>query len=76
VANKKFAKSWDTVTVWTMWTVFWRRPPRSMTELVQPERRNPEKLEVLADKLTEYREDEESLRTALLGAQKRATAYP
>lgn len=28
------------------------------------------KLEVLADKLTEYREDEESLRTALLGAQK------
>ena len=28
------------------------------------------KLEVLADKLTEYRSDEESLRTALLGAQK------
>lgn len=28
------------------------------------------KIEVLADKLTEYREDEESLRTAILGAQK------
>jgi cell division initiation protein len=28
------------------------------------------KIEVLADKLTEYREDEESLRMALLGAQK------
>ncbi len=28
------------------------------------------KLQILADKLTEYRSDEESLRTALLGAQK------
>ena len=28
------------------------------------------KIEVLAEKLTEYREDEESLRTAILGAQK------
>lgn len=41
--------------------------------LAEQQRKNAEmekKLEVLADKLTEYREDEESLRTALLGAQK------
>lgn len=42
----------------------------SMNELVEINADLERKLEVLADKLTEYREDEESLRTALLGAQK------
>ncbi len=43
---------------------------KSMTELLGQNADLEKKLEVLADKLTEYREDEESLRTALLGAQK------
>ncbi len=43
---------------------------KSMTELLGQKADFEKKLEVLADKLTEYREDEESLRTALLGAQK------
>ena len=42
----------------------------SMTELMEINSDLEKKLEVLADKLNEYREDEESLRTAILGAQK------
>ena len=42
----------------------------SMSDLLSQNADLEKKLEILADKLTEYREDEESLRTALLGAQK------
>jgi len=42
----------------------------SMTELLEINADLEKKLGVLADKLNEYREDEESLRTAILGAQK------
>lgn len=42
----------------------------SMSELLEINADLEKKLEVLADKLTEYREDEESLRTAILGSQK------
>ncbi|MEG2174986.1 MAG: DivIVA domain-containing protein, partial [Oscillospiraceae bacterium] len=42
----------------------------SMVESIEIKEQLEKKLEVLAEKLTEYREDEESLRTALLGAQK------
>lgn len=42
----------------------------SVTELLEINADLEKKLEVLADKLNEYREDEESLRTAILGAQK------
>jgi len=42
----------------------------SMTELMEINSELEKKLEVLANKLNEYREDEESLRTAILGAQK------
>lgn len=40
------------------------------SKLLQEKEDLEHKLEVLAEKLIEYREDEESLRTALLGAQK------
>jgi cell division initiation protein len=39
-------------------------------ELLEVNSELEKKLEVLADKLNEYREDEESLRSAVLGAQK------
>ncbi len=42
----------------------------SMQQLLDNNADLEKKIEVLADKLTEYREDEESLRMALLGAQK------
>jgi cell division initiation protein len=42
----------------------------SMQQLMENNADLEKKIEVLADKLTEYREDEESLRMALLGAQK------
>jgi DivIVA domain-containing protein len=42
----------------------------SLTEQIEINADLEKKLEVLAEKLTEYREDEESLRSALLGAQK------
>lgn len=42
----------------------------SLTEQLEINADLEKKLEVLAEKLTEYREDEESLRSALLGAQK------
>lgn len=43
---------------------------KSMSELLEINSDLEKKLEVLADKLQEYREDEESLRTAILGSQK------
>lgn len=43
---------------------------RYVTELNEEKKTLEQKLEVLADKLREYREDEESIRAALLGAQK------
>lgn len=43
---------------------------QTVEELLAQKAELQKKLEILADKLTEYREDEESLRTALLGAQK------
>ena len=42
----------------------------SMQQMLENNADLEKKIEVLADKLTEYREDEESLRMALLGAQK------
>ena len=42
----------------------------SMQQMMENNADLEKKIEVLADKLTEYREDEESLRMALLGAQK------
>lgn len=42
----------------------------SMSELMEKNEELQKKLEILADKLTEYREDEESLRTAILSSQK------
>ena len=43
---------------------------REMEDLMEEKEDLEKKLEVLADKLNEYREDEESLRTAILSAQK------
>lgn len=42
----------------------------TMRDLTEDNKDLEEKLEVLASKLEEYREDEESLRSAILGAQK------
>ena len=47
-----------------------RQVADSMTELLEINADLEKKLGILADKLNEYREDEESLRTAILGAQK------
>lgn len=43
---------------------------KSMEDMIAENAALNKKLEVLADKISEYRNDEESLRTALLGAQK------
>lgn len=70
VANKKFAKSLGYGYRMDDVDGFLAQTASAMTELVNQNAETQKKLEVLADKLTEYREDEESLRTALLGAQK------
>ena len=49
---------------------FLKQAAASVTEHKNRSEELERKLEVLAEKLTEYRSDEESLRTALLGAQK------
>ena len=49
---------------------FLEKVAASMSELLEINADLEKKLEVLADKLQEYREDEESLRTAILGSQK------
>ena len=49
---------------------FLEKVASSMSELLEINADLEKKLEVLADKLQEYREDEESLRTAILGSQK------
>ena len=43
---------------------------KDMQQLIEEKADLERKLEILADKLTEYRDDEESLRTAILSAQK------
>ena len=57
-----------------MWKISWIGS-LNMSSSWKIEKRDMEKkLAVLADKLEEYRADEDSLRTALLGAQKLVTA--
>ncbi len=70
VANKKFNKTMGYGYRMDDVDSFLAQTASAMTELVNQNADTQKKLEILADKLTEYREDEESLRTALLGAQK------
>ncbi|MEM1483548.1 DivIVA domain-containing protein [Oscillospiraceae bacterium PP1C4] len=69
IANKKFDKSlggYKTEEV----ERFLEQVANDLNELLADKRELEQKLIVLADKLEEYKHDEESLRSALLGAQK------
>ena len=69
IATKKFDKSIGGYRVEEV-DNYLIQVSESYSRLFQEKEDLEHKLEVLAEKLIEYREDEESLRTALLGAQK------
>ena len=68
IANKQFSKGrgYRAEEV----DSYLRQIASDIGELIEEERDLEKKMMVLADKLEEYKEDEESLRAALLGAQK------
>ena len=69
IAAKRFDKSIGGYRVEEV-DSFLRQVSEAFGKLTSEKEDLEHKLEVLAEKLIEYREDEESLRTALLGAQK------
>lgn len=70
IAEKTFDKTFGFGYRMDDVNAFLEQSASSMSELLEINADLEKKLEVLADKLTEYREDEESLRTAILGSQK------
>ncbi|HWP51877.1 MAG TPA: DivIVA domain-containing protein [Clostridia bacterium] len=70
IAEKTFDKTFGFGYRMDDVNAFLEQASKSMSELLEINADLEKKLEVLADKLTEYREDEESLRTAILGSQK------
>ncbi|MFV0498152.1 MAG: DivIVA domain-containing protein [Candidatus Fimivivens sp.] len=70
IAEKTFDKTFGFGYRMDDVNAFLEETAKSMSELLEINSDLEKKLEVLADKLTEYREDEESLRTAILGSQK------
>lgn len=70
IAEKTFDKTFGFGYRMDDVNAFLEQAAKSMSELLEINSDLEKKLEVLADKLTEYREDEESLRTAILGSQK------
>ncbi|WMJ84298.1 DivIVA domain-containing protein [Oscillospiraceae bacterium LTW-04] len=70
IAEKTFDKTFGFGYRMDDVNAFLEEAAKSMSELLEINSDLEKKLEVLADKLTEYREDEESLRTAILGSQK------
>lgn len=69
IANKKFEKGMGGYKVNDV-EAFMSQVSDTVIALLKEKAELENKLETLADKLQEYRQDEESLRTALLGAQK------
>lgn len=72
IAEKTFDKTFGFGYRMDDVNAFLEQAAKSMSEMLEINFDLEKKLEVLADKLTEYREDEESLRTAILGSQKLA----
>ncbi len=70
IAEKTFDKTFGFGYRMDDVNAFLEQAAKSMSELLEINSDLEKKLEVLADKLQEYREDEESLRTAILGSQK------
>ncbi|MDF3005897.1 MAG: DivIVA domain [Oscillospiraceae bacterium] len=70
IAEKTFDKTFGFGYRMDDVNAFLEQAAKSMSEMLEINSDLEKKLEVLADKLTEYREDEESLRTAILGSQK------
>ena len=70
IAGKTFDKTFGFGYRMDDVNAFLEQASKSMSELLEINSDLEKKLEGLADKLTEYREDEESLRTAILGSQK------
>lgn len=70
IAEKTFDKTFGFGYRMDDVNAFLEQAAKSMSELLEINADLEKKLEVLADKLQEYREDEESLRTAILGSQK------
>ncbi len=70
IAEKTFDKTFGFGYRMDDVNAFLEQAAKSMSELLEINSDLEKKLEVLADKLHEYREDEESLRTAILGSQK------
>lgn len=70
IAEKTFDKTFGFGYRMDDVNAFLEQVAKSMSELLEINSDLEKKLEVLADKLQEYREDEESLRTAILGSQK------
>lgn len=69
IANKKFEKGMGGYKVHDV-EAFMSQVSDTVIDLLKEKADLEQKLELLADKLQEYRQDEDSLRTALLGAQK------
>ena len=69
IANKKFEKSMNRYKIEEV-DSFLNQVAEEMDNLIADKRDLEKKIMVLADKLEEYKQDEESLRAALLGAQK------
>lgn len=69
IANKKFEKGMGGYKVHDV-EAFMSQVSDTVIDLLKEKAELEQKLELLADKLQEYRQDEDSLRTALLGAQK------
>ncbi len=70
IANKKFDRSMGRGYKAEEVDRFLAQVANEMSELADEKQELEQKLMVLADKLEEYKRDEESLRAALLGAQK------
>ena len=69
IANKKFDKAMGGYRIDDV-EAFLSQVSDTVIALYEDKKNLEEKIEILAEKLEEYRADEDSLRNALLGAQK------